>query len=212
MAKRAAPRTTFCIIFWYVGYVFNANTTTALATAAIAYFTWTIKGINRSQLSYTQQIERAYISGGGVPQMQHLLPPTEVYPVAYEGHIIDAVDRPAAVPTGNFELHINNYGKTPGELREIGFGFCEVDKISPAPHYDRRHFRDWIGPGTGSRPIHLIRIPKGLANPAIYGRFYYRDIFGGNHSCGFIQTIGPNGETSPILAPAVYTEERDEPK
>src|SRR5689334_12939537 len=42
----------------------------------------------------------------------------------------------------------------------------------------------------------------------VYGRFYYRDIFGRRHSCGFINEIGPNGESVPILAPAAYTEER----
>jgi hypothetical protein len=47
-------------------YILEKNAViTALATIAIAAFTGTIWAINKSQLAHGQQVERAYISGGG---------------------------------------------------------------------------------------------------------------------------------------------------
>jgi hypothetical protein len=112
---------------------------------------------------------------------------------------------PITKSTGQFELHINNHGKTPGELTEIGIGFCEAMAVPEKPDYTRLYFQDWIGPGTQSRPIHRIAIPATLSYPAIYGRFYYRDIFGDRHSSGFILAIDQTGSL-PVLAPREYTD------
>jgi hypothetical protein len=166
---------------------------TALATGAIAYFTFTIRNINRSQLIHAHRVERAYVSGGGVPERR----PARAWIDKGDGRLVQATE-----PTGRFELHVNNYGKTPGELLEIGFGWCEAGNIPERPEYEWIPHQDWAAPGVGSRHIKTLAAPKTtLSRPAIYGRFRYRDIFGAPHSDGFIQE-----GAIPILAPRRYTE------
>jgi hypothetical protein len=159
---------------------------TAIATVIIAAFTATIYFINRNQLRHAHQVERAYIFGGG-----------------------------AAVPSGTqFRFDINNYGKTPGYIVELRWEFCEADAIPPRPIYGPPHFYyDSINANSWSGGIHSINVPPTFVNPVIYGRYYYRDVFNKSHSSGFILQINPtNGETKPARAPAVYTDERDEPE
>jgi hypothetical protein len=173
---------------------------TAAATVVIAVFTGTIWFINRSQLQHSHQIERAYISGGGVPQMR--VRNVQALTLDRGANVIESVRD----FTGFFELHVNNHGKTPGELLELAFGFCESANIPPEPVYEKQYFHDWIAPGTTSRPIWRFAVPEHIAHPVVYGRFFYRDIFGNRvHSCGFIQTIDRSGATAPIQAPAAYT-------
>jgi len=106
---------------------------------------------------------------------------------------------------------INNYGKTPADLTGIGFGFCDAKSIPPEPIYEHRYRWDQVQPGDRGRAVFPIDIPKDKPATAVYGRFYYRDIFGGHHSCGFINEIGVEmNRSDPIPAPAAYTEERDE--
>jgi len=139
---------------------------------------------------------RAYISGGGVLESREIERPlTNVPTIPYSVKIETVRER---VLTGRFELHINNYGRTPGELIEYGIGFCEEGKVPLTPDYKRKSHHDWIQPGRGHRPIDWIQMPEG--QPIVYGRFYYRDVFGEEHSCGFIQ----HGATT-IPAPEVYT-------
>ena len=83
---------------------------------------------------------------------------------------------------------------------QIAIGFCDAENIPPEPVYDPKPFHDWIGPGTQSRPMDHRPIPTDRPATAIYGRLYYRDIFGGSHSSGFIQR-----GSAPLLAPAAYT-------
>jgi hypothetical protein len=163
---------------------------TAIATAFIGLFTFTIWHVNNSQLAHAHQVERAYLSGGGVLEIEIVKP---------------------AIPPGGlnlpsrkiplFELHINNHGKTPGRLLEIGFNACEDNAIPEIPDYQWRHCFDWIGPGTQSRRYGTIPVPPNLRNPIVYARFRYCDIFGDEHSCGFIQRGG-----EPIRAPDAYTD------
>jgi hypothetical protein len=129
--------------------------------------------------------ERAYISGGG-----------------------------GAEPNGTtFRFDINNYGKTPGNLIEIRWGFISLNDPIPSapPSYDAPYFRyDWIKPYTWIGGIHKIDVPANIAKPAIYGRYYYRDVFNKSRSSGFILSILPDGQTKPIRAPAIYSREQDE--
>src|SRR5262245_22010984 len=55
-------------IVWNIGKALDhwSALITAIATALIAYFTKTIWDINRSQLQHGRQVERAYISAGGL--------------------------------------------------------------------------------------------------------------------------------------------------
>jgi hypothetical protein len=166
---------------------------TAIATAIIGIFTATLYSISKNQLAHSHQVERAYISGGGVPE-------TKLEGQFFGSSLRNGEIRQVPVLTGNFELHINNHGKTPGELMQIAIGFCDADNIPPEPIYDPQPFHDWIGPGTQSRPMDHRPIPTDRPATAVYGRLYYRDIFGGSHSSGFIQR-----GSAPLLAPAAYT-------
>jgi len=165
---------------------------TAISTAVIAVFTFTLWRVSRSQLKHSHKTERAYISGGGVPARRLEYIPAAVNPVQ------------RSVLTGDFEFHINNHGKTPGELLLIAIEFCDAANIPAKPTYNPEHFHDWIGPGTQSRPMRWKPIPKDRPATAVYGRIYYRDIFGKNHSSGFIQSIGGDGSSKPLFAPPEY--------
>jgi hypothetical protein len=152
--------------------------------------------VSRDQIAHSHKIERAYISGGGARDRIFTY--------------ISAANTPVYGPGNDFVFTVNNYGKTAGELREIGYGFCDIGNIPAVPIYERRYFYDWVQPGDRGRTTFQIPIPTDRAATAVYGRFYYRDIFGKNHSCGFINRIVPNTESVPIPAPSDYTAERDE--
>jgi len=130
------------------------------------------------------RVERAYLSGGGGKGQR-----------------------------GEFEVHVNNFGKTPAELIRMEFGFCEADDIPPVPKYTvSRFFQDAIKPSDSSRYLEGmdVPIPANLKKPVIYGRYYYRDIFTRDdeplHSCGFILEIRGGARTTwPIEAPRAYT-------
>ena len=94
---------------------------------------------------------------------------------------------------------------------QLAFGFCEANDVPPIPQYTVLYFQKWIGPGIIDKLVYVIAVPK-LQIPAIYARIFYRDIFGGKHSSGFIHSISKAGFSEPLLAPAAYTEERDEPQ
>ena len=174
---------------------------TAAATVAVAWFTFTIWKTNQNQLTYSQQVERAYISGGGAPILE------EVNTLTMGG--VTYYPRSGQRPvkhfreTGWFRLDINNHGKTKGQIVEYGYGWCEVNKVADLPErpvYKWVYYRDQIGPGTQSRPIKRVKIPADKR--IIFGRYGYVDIFGKCHSDGFIQQAG-----IPIAPPhASYTE------
>jgi hypothetical protein len=172
-------------------------------TGLLAIFTFLLFRATNGLLRHAPQVERAYISGGGVPVTEIVRYTSSPAP-SFPGGAAQAFT-PVSKPTGIFELHINNYGKTPGELTQIGIGFCEAFAVPPTPDYTLLYFQDWIGPGVQGRPLHRIPIPANFSFPAIYGRFYYRDIFGASHSSGFILAIELTG-TLPVLAPSAYTD------
>lgn len=167
--------------------------TIALAVGTILLFRETHRIFER-----TPDIERAYISGGG-----WLLVKPDGSPVFGED--------------GNriFAVSVDNYGKTPGDLRWYAFEFCALNKIPMIPKYARegytrrREFFDRIGPGTMGRPIDEISYPKSKSE-VVYGRHWFVDIWGKEHSSGFILHVkgGATGNTVPnILAPSkAYTD------
>jgi hypothetical protein len=151
--------------------------------------------VSNDQIAHAHQVERAYLSGGGVLGTEVV---NQAIPLDYnESRNLDltSINRPV------FELAINNHGKTPGRLLAIGSNVCEGGAIPEIPDYRWKDSFDWIGPGTQSRRYGEIRIPPNLKNPIVYARFRYRDIFGDEHSCGFIQ----RGSES-IPAPDAYTD------
>jgi hypothetical protein len=108
----------------------------AIFTLLLAGFTGTLWWATRKMVKAGPQIERAYISGGGAPEFQ-------VYQKG--GGIAEALasvglpNPPTMVQTGNFQLHINNHGKTPGTLLKFGLGFCDADKVPAEPVYVWKH-------------------------------------------------------------------------
>jgi hypothetical protein len=129
-----------------------------------------------------QQIARAYISGGGR---------------------IEANGK-------RFRVDVNNYGQTVGELIEIRWSFCSFEEIPPSPVYDHTLFYfDRIAPGSWNKGIAHVDVPD-IPDVAVFGRFYYRDIFHYYHSSGFILKVLEDGDTSPVRAPATYWDDHPE--
>jgi hypothetical protein len=191
---------------------------TAIATGAVAYFTWVIKGINLSQLERSQEVERAYVSGGGLKQVTQFIPEDLAVGPPANASFLQRPDGSSVpvVETGYFELHINNHGKTPARLHHAQVGFCDAAAPPPEPPYESIFPQfDNIGPGAQSQVLRLIGIPQGrFSRIAVCGRFYWADIWDREWSSGFIYEIPgpaalPNGSLS-IEAPAAYTKDRPE--
>jgi hypothetical protein len=160
---------------------------TALAALATAYFTGTIWRVNNNQLAHSQKIERAYMSGGG-------------YRAKALG--MSATGAPVVGETGEFQFCVNNYGKTPGTLYGLGYGFCDESAIPPVPSYTRLYRHNQIDPGRHGEPIARLPIPSQYTQPVVYGRFYYETIYGTRYSSGFIYRIPPNQDPEPIDPPS----------
>ena len=191
----------------------------AVASVMVAVFTATIWLVNRSQLQRSQEVERAYVSGGGARHLRRYVNPPNVVPVfPANASILTQPDGTVIVvePTAFFELHINNHGKTPARIHHARVGFCDAAAPPPEPPYGPIFPEvDNIGPGTQSRFLRLIDIPQGqFGRAAICGRFYWKDIWDREWSSGFIYEI-PGGPALPndslsIEAPPAYTAERME--
>jgi hypothetical protein len=173
----------------------------AAFTLALAAFTWRLASATLRLVTHTPQIERAYVSGGGSPIVNIVQRSSEFFQ-ALNG--LGIPNPPTLVPTGEFQLIVNNHGKTAAEILEYGIGFCEAETIPSQPNYTVTNFQRWIAPGTNGHPIIKIPIPQEFARPVIYGRFYYKDIFRDQHSAGFILELDRTASKS-ILAPEEYT-------
>jgi hypothetical protein len=182
----------------------NHGPITAFATAALAIFTTTLWWATRKLVKAGPRIERAYISAGGV----HRFRPMEKGSGSGEYFY---------TPTGQFQFHVNNYGKTPGRVYAIGWGWCEEIAIPvDGPKYQTRYFDSWIEPGRSGLPLLAIKIPmweEELARPVIYGRVFYETIFGDRFSSGFLYRVPKDeprdSESIPPPHPS-YTEYRKE--
>ena len=169
-------------------------------------------------IELTRELERAYVSGGGSKEIKHWIA-TANSGLPVHASISAMPDGRTLVTeaTGRFEVHINNHGKTPARLHWVRFGFCEASAPPPNPSYGiRKPARDTFGPGTQSRPFFYEPIPQQQYNrPAIFGRFYWTDIWRRGWSVGFIHEIpGPLALPSGglyIEAPTTYSDERREP-
>jgi hypothetical protein len=159
--------------------------------------------VSRDQIAHSHKVERAYISGGGARQTRRVEVPS-VY--AGAGPAVSFID------TGLFEFHVGNYGKTPGKIFQIGYGFCEgTDVPNTDPVYQLEYFDSWIDPGRSGLPIVAITIPPNLTQPVIFGRVYYETIFGERFSSGFLYRLAGPGASVSIRPPNLrYTDERKE--
>jgi hypothetical protein len=170
---------------------------TAVATAIIGYFTWTIWRVNRSQLNHARQVERAYV-------FARIVLRTEDLPGMVQG-------TPTIVHVPYVEVVFDNHGKTPADISELALDCCIVEAL-PKPSdlkidYERSKLlaNVQIGPGALEVRSHRKRELREAQGKVMYGRVYYVDIFGDQHSTGFIYRIFHVGIAAPIEASAEYT-------
>jgi hypothetical protein len=194
-----------------------ANAATVAASAAMDQVHELKRSADATERSLFE-LERAYISGGGVRQVaQRIAQNVDVGIQGNESVLPQSDGRFIIVmPIPIFEIHINNYGKTPARLSHVRFGFCDAADPPSTPKYeDYRTVTDFIGPGTMGRFLTTVPIPEGrFTRIAIFARFYWQDIWRTHRSSGFIYQIPgpmalPNGSI-PIPASAEYFEEREE--
>jgi hypothetical protein len=181
----------------------------AAGTIFLAIFTFSLYLATKGLLKHAPKVERAYISGGGihafnvVPQYQFIaqrlaggpLPPAE----------------PRYEATGEFEFRVNNYGKTPGTVFLLEYGFCSESNIPAAPQYTPHRVDRPIGPGRENVVLARILITPIFADQVVYGRFHYSTIFGTKHSSGFIYRIEEWETPKSINAPDPFVRDEDYP-
>jgi hypothetical protein len=165
---------------WHAGHVRDsAKATERLATAT------------QRNVDLVLEIERPYVSGGGVKALMMVSP--GLFGLS-----------------GEFEIHINNHGKTPALLQYIEYGYCDASNPPlPITFGTPIPLKDSIGPGTQSRPLRRVPLQYVYTNPAIYARFHYSDIWGNKRHSTWVHRIDwPEGQVGgiPIDAPAPYRE------
>jgi hypothetical protein len=157
-------RATSCVeAAW--GEVFEKNAViTALATIAIAAFTATIWAINKRQWQHGRQVERAYISGG------------------FGGADDD---------TGAIYPSIQNDGNTPCVVNYVAVDTKPLAELPQKPVYPERKFVNYQIPPHGRLVAsHVWVFMKKDKDEIFYGRFWYTDIFGDEHTSGFALHLG----------------------
>jgi hypothetical protein len=137
---------------------------TAIATVFIAEYTRTLQETTRKHISHNQEVERAYVSGGGFRRHQQTDDPNVV------------------TVTSDFVFTVQNYGKTPGYFEGYSVFFCDITQLPIAPAYLAVGHRmiEYIDTIPPNGPLKTIKVfPNVLRypNPIAYGRFWYRDIW-----------------------------------
>jgi hypothetical protein len=160
-----------------------------------------LRAARKEDEKHVREVERAYVSGGGCRQIERRLSvdhDEELYDRSVG--IIETADgsRILLVPTGKFELHINNHGKTPARLHHVAIRFCDAAALPLEPVYGAPFPKsDAIAPGAQSRLIGTVDIPEGGPDRvAICGRYYWDDIWGRHWSSGFIYEIPSKAVTA----------------
>jgi hypothetical protein len=196
---------------------------TAIATGIIAWFTATLWTNAKNELRHNREVERAYVAGGGIRQLATVLYAGQPTPaqIPLNGQSFQQQDGRFVVvaPNGQFEVHINNHGKTTARTHHFQWGFCDASSRPPLPiqYGPLLPLRDDIGPATQSRVVTTVPIqPQPSGRTAVFGRFHWDDIWGNHWSSGFTYEIpsGPvtsNGSIS-IEAPSEYWADVDESK
>jgi hypothetical protein len=174
-----------------------AAVVTALATGAIAYLTGSLRDVADKQFGRMKDVERAYLSGGG------------------------------GIEGGLFKLQIENYGKTPGTVLAYAFEAVMRDLRPSRPAYLDPGYarvtahRDVIPPGGNDsrRTVDRINLAHHAISQAdwdktiVYGRFWYKDIWGEIHSFGFALSMKADGNTAADMfdIPSAYVDEDNAP-
>jgi len=151
---------------------------TAVATSAIAWFTWTLWKTHEAQLRRSQEVERAYLSAGG-----------------------------SRIDPKVFHFNVSNHGRTKATLFKAYWGFVEKADIWKEPPFTHsRRYEDLAAPQVFNRGIFPIDIPQYLTEPAIYGKIEYKDIWEREFYSRFVLDIQKSGHGGdPIDAPPAMT-------
>lgn len=183
------PHHVLYVVLWYVSYIFNAATITALATAAIAYFTLTLK---RSTDKLWDASERqARLTKRTADIAERALVDLErpilqiIEPFQSMAHMLS--DEPDAI---NTHYKIANFGRTPATLHEISIQFGEWIEPLPAPVYEVKIPTATVIPQGQTIPGKTqtklpIRFYADKTHSFVFGYFRYSDIFGFLHIAGF---------------------------
>jgi hypothetical protein len=116
-----------------------------IVTGMLATFTYFLFRATRGLLRHTPQVERAYISGGGVPVMEVAEYTASTSGPTFPESSPSITYVPIPKPTGQFELHINNHGKTPGSnLPKLGSGSATLLQCRPRHCHGNGVAREWL--------------------------------------------------------------------
>jgi hypothetical protein len=173
---------------------------TALATAVIAIFTATLWRATTETLSYSRQVERAYVSGNVI--IEH-------------DDSVSAVHQELAHKVGyrtpgrpvRLRFTLDNNGKTTAFVDEMAIVVRPLDVLPPRADYtgSQRLVDINLSPSASGVLTNFSFDFAQIAGKAVYGRVYYRDIYKVRHSSGFIRHV-LSSTTDVIPADPSYTE------
>ena len=137
----------------------------AVATFVLAIYTGTVANATKAAAEHIPRVERAYVSGGaGFP--------TQKLPAG--GTQIDF---------SKLQVTINNYGKTPAFIGTVAIAVCNESELASPPPWADMKWEGYVLPApTKSYPSDVT---CQRAKKIVFGRIWYRDIFGDCYSCGF---------------------------
>lgn len=183
---------------WYIGKYGNNYGVffSALATIAIAIFTWTLWRATDDALSHSRQVERAYVSVDASLAFRGKSEPIRV------GHLTVM----PSLPTGPWiSITVDNNGKTPAFVDKVAIITCDPNELPDRPEYAKNERLVDISLSPGAVGINTLGFEmEEIKGKIVYGRVYYTDIYSRPHSSGFIrQVLSDKVET--IKAPPGYT-------
>jgi hypothetical protein len=153
------------------------------ATGALfaAWIAWTaVQRQLEEQQRQARIVERAYISGGGGPHLEH---------------------------PNLFVLTVQNYGKKPGTVTAYAVSSV-IRPAQPAylePGYSPTLFNGTYPPGGQTLGITFKEIPQSASNPIAYGRLWYRDVYGEYYFSFILPILTPHDHTDLVGISEAYT-------
>ena len=147
--ESCAPHHLLYVAFWYVGYIFNANIITAIATAAIAWFTWTLRQSTEKMWIETKKAaDAADLSAKAVTIVEFPIIRTawigpELLAVdslpgdgaAYGGALNDGLPTQFSVVS---TIEYRNYGRSPAFPIGMLLGHSVIDRLPTVPNYRKK--------------------------------------------------------------------------
>jgi hypothetical protein len=154
----------------------------------------------RKSAEHIPRVERAYVSGGALVELE-----------ITGSQLVPGVGSTAVTHPRWLLITVDNYGKTPAYVSHIAYSICAAEELPEPVNLARDYERSKmlvnfnVGPGTAGMRTNQRREFSQAAGKIVYGRFYYTDIFGDQHSSGFILRVTPSGDTVAFDAPPEFT-------